>query len=88
MIAKLFLALVALLVIVLVVASTKPDSFRVERSVSIKAPADKIFPYINDLHQWDAWTPYNRDPAMKKTFGGSAAGKGATYGWEGNKEVG
>ena len=57
MIAKLFLALVALLVIVLVVASTKPDSFRVERSVSIKAPADKIFPYINDLHQWDAWTP-------------------------------
>ena len=30
----------------------------------------------------------NRDPAMKKTFGGSAAGKGATYGWEGNKEVG
>ena len=54
MIAKLFLALVALLVIVLVVASTKPDSFRVERTVSIKAPADKIFPYINDLHQWDA----------------------------------
>ncbi|HMS26025.1 MAG TPA: SRPBCC family protein [Burkholderiaceae bacterium] len=83
---SLFIAIVVALV--LLYASSKPDTFRVERAATIKAPADKIFPYINDLHQWDAWTPYNRDPAMKKTFGGSAAGKGATYAWEGNKEVG
>jgi hypothetical protein len=77
-----------LIVAVLLLAATRPDRFHVERSVSIQASAEKIFPLINDFHQWDNWTPYNKDPAMKKSFGGSASGKGATYAWEGNGEVG
>ena len=86
---KITAIVIALLIVaVLVYAATKPDNFRVERSVSIKAPAEKIFPLINDFHQWDAWTPYNKDPAMKKTFGGAPSGVGATYAWEGNRQVG
>ncbi len=73
---------------ILIYAATKPGSFEVKRSISIHASPDKIFPLINDFHQWDAWTPYNKDPAMKKTYSGSASGKGAAYAWEGNKEVG
>lgn len=82
------IAIAAILLGVLLYASTKPDSFHVERSVRIEAPADAIFPLINDLHRWDAWTPYNKDPAMKKTYSGSAAGVGARYAWQGNKQVG
>jgi carbon monoxide dehydrogenase subunit G len=74
---------------VLGLAATKPDTFRVARSASIKAPPEKIFPLINDFHQWQAWSPYERkDPAMKKTFSGAAAGKGAVYEWDGDKNVG
>lgn len=73
---------------VLVYASTKPDAFHVERSVRIKADPQAIFPLINDLHRWEAWTPYNKDPAMKKTYTGSAAGVGARYAWAGDKRVG
>ncbi len=80
--------IVLLIVAILAYAATRPDDFRVERSVSIKAPAEKIFPFINDFHQWDAWTPYNKDPAMKKTYGGAASGVGASYAWEGNGQVG
>lgn len=69
-------------------ASTKPDTLHVERSIRIQATPEAIFPIINDFHQWDAWTPYNKDPAMKKTYCGSAAGVGAHYAWEGNKAVG
>lgn len=76
------------LLAVLAYASTKPDTFHVERSIRIAAAPDAIFPLINDLHHWDAWTPYNKDPAMKKTYSGSAAGVGAHYAWEGNKQVG
>lgn len=81
---------VALLVIgVVVFAAMKPDTFRVSRSISIKAPPEKIFPIINDLKQWSAWSPYEKkDPAMKRTFGALTAGKGAVYEWEGNKDVG
>jgi hypothetical protein len=75
--------------VVLAYAATKPDLFRVQRSASIKAPPEKIFPLINDFRSWAFWSPYeHKDPAMKKTFSGAAVGKGAVYEWEGDKNVG
>jgi len=80
---------VVLIVALLVFATTKPDTFRVQRSASIKAPPEKIFPLINDLHSWGAWSPWEKmDPAMKRNFSGAANGKGAVYEWEGNHNVG
>jgi uncharacterized protein YndB with AHSA1/START domain len=74
---------------VLILASRKPDSFSVQRSASIHAPPEKIFPLINDFHQWRAWSPYeNKDPDMQRTFSGANSGKGAVYAWNGNKNVG
>jgi uncharacterized protein YndB with AHSA1/START domain len=75
--------------IVLILAAAKPDAFSVLRSTSVQAPPEKIFPWINDFHQWKSWSPYeNKDPAMKRSYSGAADGKGAVYGWEGNKNVG
>ena len=74
---------------ILIYAATKPDTFRVQRVVLINAPSDKIFPLINDIKAWTVWSPYEKkDPAMKRTYGAVTAGKGATYAWEGNKDVG
>jgi len=74
---------------VLVVALTKPDMFRVERSLALKAPAEAVYPLVADFHFWTNWSPYEgRDPAMKRIYGGTAAGKGATYAWDGNNNVG
>jgi len=75
--------------IVLILAATKPDAFSVERAIDIAASADRVFPRINDFHQWGAWSPWeNKDPALKRSYDGPASGKGAVYGWEGNKNVG
>jgi uncharacterized protein YndB with AHSA1/START domain len=75
--------------VVLILAAAKPGSFSVQRSTSIKAPPGRIFPWINDFQQWKSWSPYeNKDPAMKRSYSGAASGKGAVYGWEGNKNVG
>ena len=77
------------LAVVLILAATKPNSFSVQRATSIKAPAEKIFPLINDFHQWGTWSPYEtKDPAMKRTFSGAASGNGAVYAWDGNNNVG
>src|SRR3979490_267524 len=74
---------------VLALAATNPDTFRVERALSVKAPPEKIFALINDLHGWGAWSPYEKkDPAMKRTFSGAPSGKGAIYEWDGDKNVG
>src|SRR5207344_784877 len=70
-------------------AATKPDTFRVQRAASIKAPPEKIFPLLNELHNWSAWSPYEKkDPAMKRTFSGAPSGKGAVYEWDGDSNVG
>ncbi|MGQ3296803.1 SRPBCC family protein [Reyranella sp.] len=74
---------------ILIYASTRPDSFRVERSTAMNAPPEKIFPYIDGLKRWAEWSPYEgRDPAMKRTYGGAESGKGAVYEWDGNDNVG
>jgi uncharacterized protein YndB with AHSA1/START domain len=75
--------------VVLILAATKPDTLVVQRMTSVQAPPEKIFPLINDFHQWRMWSPYeNKDPAMKRSYSGAVDGKGAVYGWEGNKNVG
>ncbi len=75
--------------VVLILAATKPNTLRVQRATSIRAPADRIFPMINDFQQWRVWSPCeNKDPAMKRTYEGPDSGKGAVYAWDGNKNVG
>ena len=75
--------------IVLILATTKPATFAVQRSAMMQAPAETIFPLINNFHQWTKWSPWeNRDPALNRSYGGTESGKGAIYAWEGNKNVG
>jgi uncharacterized protein YndB with AHSA1/START domain len=86
-----FIGLVVVLAIavILILALTKPSTFRVERSVTINASPEKVAALINDFHQWDAWSPWAKlDPAMKTTYSGSPSGPGAVYEWEGNSKVG
>jgi uncharacterized protein YndB with AHSA1/START domain len=83
------IVIVVLIAAVLILAATGPDTFRVQRAASIKAPPERIFSLINDFHRWDAWSPWEKkDPAMKRTFGAATSGKGAVYAWDGNKDVG
>jgi len=83
------IALAVLVAALLVYAATKADTFRVERTVTIKAPPEKIFPLLSDFHKGEAWSPYEKkDPAMKRTYSGAASGKGSVYEFDGNKEVG
>lgn len=88
-IAIIAIVLAIAIAIVLILAATKPDTLRVQRATTVKASPDKIFPLINDFHQWVSWSPYeHKDPAMKRSFSGAESGKGAVYGWEGDKNVG
>ena len=86
---KIAIVIAVLIAGVLIFAATKPDTFGVQRAASIKAPPEKVFSLINDFKRWDAWSPWEKkDPAMKRTFGAVTVGKGATYAWDGNKDVG
>jgi uncharacterized protein YndB with AHSA1/START domain len=74
---------------VLALAASKPNSFSVVREGDISAPPDRVFALVNDFHEWNRWSPWEKmDPAMRRTHSGAAAGKGAVYEWQGNKKVG
>jgi uncharacterized protein YndB with AHSA1/START domain len=89
MLQKILIALAAVILVLFGVIATRPDTYRVERSTRVAAPPDVVFGLVNDLHQWDAWSPWAKlDPNMKKTLGGPPAGVGATYAWAGDKKVG
>jgi hypothetical protein len=86
---KFAIFLLLLIVVFCIVVATRPADFRITRSLEMSAPASAIFPHVNDFHRWETWSPWAKlDPNMKTTFGGPAAGEGATYHWAGNKEVG
>ncbi len=67
-----------------------PGNTHIERSVDISAPAPAVFDHINELKNWEKWSPWMEyDPNMKITYSQpSTAGIGANYAWIGNDKVG
>jgi Polyketide cyclase / dehydrase and lipid transport len=83
------LFVVAAIAVILILAAMKPETFIVERSVTINATPEKITSLINDFHNWNVWSPWAKmDPAMKTTYSGAPSGVGSIYEWEGNSKVG
>ena len=81
------LALVGILFIVVIAG--RPDEFTVMRFTKIAAAPEKVFPHVNELKKWDAWSPWAKiDPNCKMTYGGPPAGVDASYSWVGNNKVG
>ncbi|MBL8001517.1 MAG: SRPBCC family protein [Flavobacteriales bacterium] len=89
MLLYMLIGLVAVIGIILVAASTKPNTVHYERSIVIGTSADRIRPHITDFRKWGAWSPWEKkDPAMQREFSGADSGVGARYGWKGNNNVG
>ena len=86
---KILIALAVGIIIFLIVVALQPASFRVVRSATIAGPPPRIFEEVNDLHKWEAWSPWAKiDPACKMTYDGPAAGNGTSMAWVGNANVG
>ena len=93
MIKKLILGVLGIIIVAVAVlcavVAMQPSEFKITRSATVNAPPDMVFAQINDFHKWDAWSPWAKiDPNMKTTFSGPDSGKGASYAWTGNDEVG
>lgn len=89
MLKKILFALAIILIVLAIVAALQPADFRISRSATISALPAVVFAQVNDLHQWEAWSPWAKlDPALKRTYDGPPAGVGAVYRWVGNSKVG
>jgi len=89
MLKKIGIGLAVIFLIIAVLAMRQPDTFEITRSANIAAPAQVVYGYTNDFHEWQKWSPWEKlDPNMQRTFSGHASGVGAGYAWSGNSEAG
>lgn len=82
------IAIALLLVVALLLAALKPNTFVIVRSTAVDRTADRVFPLINDLRAQTTWSPFEKDPNIKRVHSGAAQGQGAVYEWSGNRDVG
>src|ERR1700722_3179125 len=84
MILRVLIFVASSIALVLIFASTKPKTFRIERSISIDAPPERVFVLIDNLGNWPRWAPQDReDPSMKRTYSDPTNGKDAVSEWSG-----
>ena len=82
-------AIVVVITGIVLFADTKPNTIQVTRSITIQAPAEKIFPLIDDFHHWPGWAPQDKeDPTMKRIYSGEESGAGAISDWQGTGNAG
>lgn len=61
-----------------------PDSYSVEETVTIEAPASVVYEAVVDLGKWAEWEPWRQsDETMQVGFGELTRGVGASYHWQG-----
>lgn len=79
--------LIGLIVLLLLAGFLLPSAFKAERSVTINAPAEKIYPLVANTKEWKRWTVWNqRDPNMQVTYAGPESGVGAKWDWKSKSE--
>jgi len=89
MLKKIGLGALVVIAVLVVVIATRPAAFRVERNTTVAAPAEVVFSFLDDFHQWSKWSPWEkRDPNMRRTYEGAPSGVGAMYSWAGDSKVG
>jgi len=65
------------------------DTYTVQRTTTIAAPAEQVYEHVADFHRWPSWSPWEHiDPQMQRTYSGAASGTGAAYAWSGNRKAG
>lgn len=87
---RILFVLGTLLAVLIVVGFIMPSEIRVERSRVIDAPVEMIYDQVNNLRQWEKWSPWHKiDPAMEITYANGGIGENSSYSWTSNhKSVG
>lgn len=86
---KISIILATVLIVFSIIVATRPATFSITRTAIINAPKESVFPHVNDLQKWQAWSPWaKKDPTALTTYSGPTEGPGSAMTWVGNREVG
>lgn len=89
MLKKISIVVVALVILLVALVTSRPSTFEVERAGYVGATPDAVYAQLTDFNRWGSWSPWEKlDPAMKRTVTGTPGTVGHGYSWEGNAKAG
>ena len=84
---KIVAYLIGAVVLLLLAGFLLPSGYSAQRSVTINAPVDKVYPLVANVKAWTQWTVWNqRDPNMQLSYSGPDSGVGAKWAWKSKSE--
>ncbi len=83
------MVLAVIIIALAFIINAQPPEFKITRSIVINAKPEAVFSHINNLHQWEVWSPWAKlDPNSKGQYSGATEGVGSSFAWSGNDKVG
>ncbi len=77
-----FVVIISVLMGIAIYGFLLPNTSHVERSITISASPEEIFPYLNNVKMFDQWSPWMEyDPKVVIEYSGPEEGIGAHSGW-------
>jgi len=72
-----------LILLALLISFFLPSKVHVERTAVVKGNPEVVFKLVNNLKDWEKWSPWHRlDAKMKIEYSEAVEGKGAHYSWK------
>lgn len=79
--------LIGIILLLIIIGIFLPSAAHVERTTLVKGNPEMVFKLINDLKEWEKWSPWHRkDPNMELIYGYKTEGLGAFYSWKSEQE--
>lgn len=89
MLSRVSLAIAVVLLVGFLYVVSRPDAYRIERSLATTAAPEVVYATVEDLRLFSRWSPWDgRDSNLQRTFAGPPRGPGARLSWQGTPEVG
>lgn len=91
---KKFLKIIGVLLLlaiafVLIAGLIVKKDYHIDRSITINAPKDSVWAFVNSLQKMEKWSPWlDKDSTAKTSHEGQEGAVGSIYRWDGNKDVG
>ncbi len=74
--------ILSLIALILIVAALIGTAWDFEKSISIKAPVEKVWGNVKSLHALNNWNPWmTKDPDINIEYSGNDGTPGASFSW-------
>jgi effector-binding domain-containing protein len=84
------ISILLLILVMGIVSFFLPSKIEIEKSIVIKALPEVVFEQVNDLHNWEKWSPWiETDTTIDIKYFGNEKGEGAGFEWKSeNQHIG